>query len=119
MKLLAALAALVLSTPCLAQEKLSESDLKGLGAITAVYYTDYRQTIDIKNHPGMYETNFILGKHPSDVKIRNYFIASGVVTLGAVYLLPKHLRPYLIGGVLVLEVAVIGHNKRIGLRTNF
>lgn len=100
-------------------DRLSETDLMGLGAIAATYVVDYKQTLDIKNHPGMYETNPILGKHPSDVKVRNYFIASGVVTLGAVYLLPKDYRKYLIGGVLVLEVGVIGHNKYIGLRTNF
>lgn len=109
----------VLCSPCQAADKLSESDLVSFGAIGAAYVVDYRQTLDIKNHPGMYETNPILGKHPSDVKIKNYFIASSVVTLGAVYLLPKHYRPYLIGGVLAVEVVVIGNNKRIGLRTNF
>lgn len=119
MKLVAAFVASLLCSPCQAAESFSEADLVGLGAIAATYVVDYKQTLDIKNHPGMYETNPILGRNPSDVKVRNYFIASGLTTLGAVYLLPKKYRPYLIGGVLVLEVAVIGHNKRIGLRTNF
>lgn len=123
MKCITSLVAALLLTGCLphaqAADRLSESDLMGLGAIVATYVVDYRQTLDIKNHPGMYETNPILGKHPSDVRVRNYFIASGLTTLGVTYLLPKQLRPYLIGGVLTLEIGVIDHNKHIGLRTNF
>lgn len=118
-RLVGALAALLVCSHAHSADRLSEADLVGLGAIGAAYVIDYRQTLDIKNHAGMYETNPLLGKHPSDVKVRNYFIASGLTTLGVVYLLPKEYRKYLIGGVLAVEVAVIGHNKHIGLRVNF
>jgi hypothetical protein len=85
----------------------------------ATLAVDYKQTLDIKNHPGMYERNPLLGDHPSDVRIRNYFALAAIGSVATIYLLPSEYRKYFIGGVLTVELIAIGNNKSIGLRTNF
>lgn len=117
--LLSALLLSLVCSPSLAVDKLSESDLMATGALLATYYVDYRQTMDIKRHPGMYETNLILGKHPSDDKVKHYFLAASILSVGAVYVLPSEYRKVFLGSAITLQLVVIGRNKHIGLHTKF
>lgn len=98
---------------------LTEREIQMQIAMTALYLVDYGQTRDIKNHVGYYETNPLLGKHPSDVRIRNYF--AGVIVGSAVvtYLLPSNLRPYWQWGNIIVQVGVTAHNHNIGLGVKF
>ena len=80
---------------------------------------DYGQTMDIKNHPGMYERNPLLGENPSDVRIRNYFLGAAATHAAITYLLPRQYRPTWQWGTMLLEVGVVAHNYSIGLRVDF
>jgi hypothetical protein len=80
---------------------------------------DYGQTRDLKNHPNLHERNPFLGRHPSDDRIRNYFLAAGLAHMGITRLLPREYRPYWQWGTLVLEVGVVARNHSIGLRVDF
>lgn len=44
-------------------------------AYQVLHLADMLQTLDIKNHPGHYETNPILGHHPNDGQVLAYFAA--------------------------------------------
>jgi len=76
---------------------------------------DAMQTIDIKNHPGMYETNPILGRHPSDDQVIAYFITTGYLH----YQIAKHLdskyRKIWQYMWISVEVGVINHNQAMGV----
>jgi hypothetical protein len=80
---------------------------------------DYAQTRDIKNHQGFYETNPLLGRNPSDSRIRNYFISSALIHTGIAYNMKPAMRKDFQYATIALQVAVILHNKKIGLRYEF
>ena len=78
---------------------------------------DYRQTIDIKNHPGMYEINPILGKHPSDIKITIYFIlATLFYSFLALKVLVAPILYFWLGGWAAMEIWAIQNNIKLGLK---
>jgi len=66
-----------------------------------------------------YETNPIIGKHPSMARVNTYFI--GVIV--GHWLLDQSLsaehRKWLENGTIMLELGVVGHNQHIGLRVKF
>lgn len=80
---------------------------------------DATQTLDIKRHQGMYETNPLLGKHPTDRKIIGYFLGVAAAHTGIAAILPTPYREYFQNGTIALELMVIGNNKRIGLSARF
>lgn len=89
-------------------------------AFVGVLTLDYAQTRDIKNHDWAYEKNPLLGKHPSDTRIRNYFVGAAA----AHYLIAKELpagwpRKSWQYGWIALEVAQVVKNKRLGLHFQF
>lgn len=80
---------------------------------------DAAQTLDIKNHPDVFETNIILGPHPSDRRILAYFPVCAIVFV-AICLGFQHFDAPLLSwlwtaGWLVVEVSCIHHNYRLGL----
>lgn len=85
----------------------------------ALMFMDYKQTLDIKNHPGYSEINPLLGAHPSDARVRNYFIGATVAYGAVSYLLPPEYRSAFQWGAIGLETAVVLHNHGIGLRMTF
>ena len=120
MKLLTTLAmALAVALPAKAADPFTTEQAVGLIALGAFTYRDYRQTLDIKNHSWAYETNPLLGRHPSDNRVRNYFAGMTMLGLSAVYVLPSRYRKYAIGAGLVLEVSVTENNKRLGFKGVF
>lgn len=98
---------------------LSEKEIRNELIFAGTLLVDYNQTLDIKNHPGMYETNPILGQHPSDARIRNYFLLAGLGHYAVTKALPSEYRPYWQYGWIALEVLTILHNQQIGLKVNF
>ena len=111
---------LFLSCPFLViADPLNEEEWKRELAFMVVGLIDYGQTRDIKNHPELEERNPLLGKHPSDSRIRNYVLAAGIAHVGITYLLPREYRPYWQWGTLVVELGVVRHNHSLGLRVDF
>ncbi|QHJ82198.1 MAG: hypothetical protein [Bacteriophage sp.] len=89
-------------------------------ALAATLVIDHNQTRQIKNHPGLREANPLLGDNPSDSRIRNYFVGAMVTHVVIANALPNgNLRTAFQAGTIAFEVAVVGRNKRMGLRIKF
>jgi hypothetical protein len=80
---------------------------------------DAAQTLDIKNHPDLYETNPLLGRHPSDGKIAAYFIGAGFAHNAITKKLPTEYRAAWQYGWAALEIVTIVRNRQLNLRFNF
>lgn len=88
-----------------------------VAATLALLFWDYRQTLDIKNHPGYFEINFILGNHPSDTKIVVYFIlATAFYAYVSLQILTGTWLYVWLLVWAVMEIWAIQNNIRIGLK---
>ena len=97
----------------------SDSDKIRESVILTTLAIDYAQTRDIKNYNMAFEHNPLLGSHPSDGRIKGYFIVSAIAhVLIADQLAPKY-REYLQNGTIAIELVAIGKNKRMGLHLKF
>lgn len=85
-------------------------------AILVLLFVDFRQTIDIKNHPGMYEINPILGKHPSDTKITIYFIISSIIFVLVSLYLAEPVKYIWLAVWAGMEIWAIQNNIKLGLK---
>jgi len=81
----------------------------------ALHIIDYRQTSDIHNHPELWETNPIIGRHPSQGTVNRYFIGTTALYFGTERFMPNTLK-WAINGYSLANV--VG-NHGIGLRINF
>lgn len=88
-------------------------------AFAAMMAADYAQTMDIKQHQGFYETNRILGPHPSDARVRNYFVAMTAAHWAITNSLPEQYRPAWQWGSIAVEATFLLRNRAIGLRIAF
>jgi len=81
---------------------------------------DWGQTRYLVKHPEhYYERNPLLGKHPSMARVNVLCIGSIAGTLLIADWLTPRNRKLFLGTVTGIELAVIGHNKNIGLRMSF
>ncbi|MBI1755049.1 hypothetical protein HY250_01825 [Candidatus Azambacteria bacterium] len=72
---------------------------------------DWHQTRDLKNQPGTYETNPILGRHPSDGKIDLYFAGCYMVQHFLATRLPEPYASSLLDSVAFTEHLVVEANR--------
>ena len=102
-------------------EKWERTDSILLGTSLATMAIDWGQTRDLarRPQPPFTEANPFLGKHPSVGRVDTYFtlVMAGTVGLSAV--LPLTYRRWFLGGLTVLETAVIIDNHHLGLRVRF
>ena len=78
-------------------------------------YIDYKQTENILDTRDFYESNQFLGRYPSRVHMRNYFIISAVGSyLIADKLKPKYRKAFLVGFILI-ESLCVNRNIKIGI----
>jgi hypothetical protein len=110
---------LSLAAPVKAADPFTDGQVAGLAVLGAFTYRDYKQTLDIKNHEWAYERNVLMGRCPSDNRIRNYFVGMSLAGLAITYALPSEYRKYAITAGLVLEISATQKNKRLGLRGSF
>jgi len=87
--------------------------------VYATLAIDAAQTLDIKNHPELHESNPILGRHPSDAKIVTYFVAAGYAHYSITKALPTEYRAAWQYGWAALQIATIVRNRKLNLRMNF
>lgn len=81
---------------------------------------DWRQTQQIVEKPGQYyETNYILGPHPTMGSVNRYFAASVVTTFLVSEYAPQSTAKTILRSLMFFEGGVIQHNWNIGLRFNF
>jgi hypothetical protein len=90
----------------------------------AALAADMLTTADIKNHPGLVETNPILGQHPSDAKIAGYGLAAAGLHAAVTYELVSQGVPRAIINTwellgIGIETGYVAHNYKLGLRIKF
>lgn len=87
----------------------------------SVLYTmaqDFDTTMDIENHPELYERNKILGKHPSRDRIRIYFASLGMIHSTIAYLLPEDVAKFFQSMYIYNHAKAVINNEKNGLKTN-
>jgi hypothetical protein len=103
----------------------SQQDIMLEAATITVLALDRGQTHRISSAPPetpgtyRYETNPILGKHPSTGQINIYFAAVALLHIYIVDQLPPKWRPYFQIGTIAVEAAVIHDNYQQGLNIRF
>ncbi|HEY5899720.1 MAG TPA: hypothetical protein VIV54_19295 [Burkholderiales bacterium] len=111
---------MLLSSQAMAAENWTTTDTVLLGGALATLAADWSQTRVIVGFPGLYyETNPVMGSHPSSGAVNRYFLAAVAGTAGLAYVLPVTYRRAFLGGIIVLESAVIVHNNKLGLQVRF
>lgn len=110
-KLLIVLQLLLATTPAVAA---TERDWQ-LTANTLLLI-DWAQTRHIARSSQFYETNPILGAHPSSEDVDRYFAGSLLAINGLSALLPSSQRGYLFIAVAVAQAATVAQNQRIGIQ---
>ena len=86
----------------------------------ALMAADAATTEDIKNYPGYYETNPILGRHPGDDRIVAYFASTAFLEWTVARALPVEYRGIFQASAIGLEIYSVGNNMTIyGLKVKF
>ena len=74
---------------------------------------DYHQTLRIHEYPRAWESNPLLGKHPSSARIKTYFPIATLAQFLIADSLETPARNMFLGGLLVLEIGVTSKNRRL------
>ena len=89
-------------------------------ALQTVIAADWMQTRQIAKHPdSWYETNAMLGDHPSVAQVNQYFIASSLVAYGIARALPGKWRAPYQYIYIGYEGNFVANNLRLGIRVKF
>lgn len=97
-------------------EKWSSSDTARQLAANALLTTDWGQTLYVADHPGkFYETNPIIGRHPSRGRVNRYFAAANILHPLISASLKPEAREYWQYITIGLESGVVAHNINIGV----
>lgn len=121
-RLLAWLLAAFLGVFCLpaqAADPWTPADKAREAVFVALMAVDLGQTLDIEHHPELYETNPILGEHPSRRRIATYFLTTTALHLLAVDALPARWRAAVQYVSIGIEAGATGNNYRLGLKLAF
>jgi hypothetical protein len=98
-----------------AADKWTDTDSKFQEVYTVVTLVDMFTTLDIKNNSNVYETNPVLGPHPSDIKVISIFALGMGLTYEVATLLPKDFRRAFQIVSTVIELKCVNNNLSIGL----
>jgi len=93
----------------------AKEDTQREAAFLTVDAMDWSQTLKIAQHPELYETNPILGMHPTNAAINSYFIVGAVTHYAIAQALPPKQRKYFQVGWTIIEVWVVIQNLGYGL----
>ena len=85
------------------------------GLTTFSYVLDWGQTLDIENHSNLYETNALLGDHPSRGEINTYFASLIITHILITHVLPSKYRMAWLTGTFVISVGYVNNNYHLGL----
>ena len=101
------------------KEDLTEVDKANIVLFNVLQGIDMLQTLEIANNDKYYETNKILGKHPSEAEVVTYFIARGLIHYQATRMIPQRYRNLFHGYNVVYNYNVIRDNHQLGIRIDF
>lgn len=99
----------------------SSQDVKLQATYSVLHVLDWMQTLDIKNHRerDVYETNPVLGKHPSNAKINAYMGSTLILNAVVTHILPSKYRPWWQVAGISVEASCVVNNYNLGLRVKF
>ena len=108
--------ALLFARPGLAADEWTERQAIQQAGFTLLLAVDWAQTRDIQNHPGFQESNPILGEHPTDKEIDQYFVAAAVGHAVITHFLPTEWRDAWQYTWIGIEANTTVENYRLGVR---
>ena len=100
-------------------EPLTYSDKKGIVIFNILQGIDMLQTLEIANNDKYYETNPILGRHPSEFQVLSYFVARGLAHYEVTKMVPQKYRKFWHAYHILYNYDVIRDNHEIGIRIGF
>lgn len=111
------LLSLLVSAPAVAQWDAASTQREVLWQIINVL--DLGTTLDIENHPELYETNPIFGKHPSRERVYALMVVGAVVHYAVSKALKPKYRRYWQHFTIATSAAYVSNNFSLGLRLRF
>ncbi len=107
---------ILFGAPASAVDKWDRTDCILLGTMVAAEIIDWRQTRRIAEQPDRYwEINPLIGRHPSQDRVDQYFLISAVVKVGIAHVLPSQWRKIWLGIMAAGSVGCVLYNNSIGL----
>ena len=101
------------------KEDLTEVDKANIVLFNVMQGIDMLQTLEIANDDDYYETNPILGKHPSEAHVVAYFVFRGFAHYHATNIIPQKYRNYFHGYNIIYNFNTIKDNHELGIRIDF
>ncbi len=101
------------------KEDLTEVDKANIVLFNILQTIDMLQTLEIANNDDYYETNPILGKHPSEAHVVAYFVFRGLAHYHATNIIPQKYRNYFHGYNIIYNYNTVKDNHDIGIRIDF
>lgn len=110
---------LVLLVGCGGPRNWTKADTARQVGVTALLALDCWQTQYIVDHPDrFYETNLILGNHPSSGAVYGYFITAAVISAVVAWAMSDDWRPWWQTGWIGAEIGITARNKQLGIGGN-
>lgn len=100
-------------------EPLTKKDKYSIVAFNVIQTIDMLQTFEIVDNPAYYETNPILGKHPSKEQVLGYFVLRGIGHYHVTKIIPEKYRGVWHTFSIVANLDTIQNNHSIGIRIGF
>lgn len=96
-------------------------------ALEVVYesyqFADWRTTREFTGspheYPNLYETNKVLGAHPSARRVNVYMAGTMILHPVIAYFLPRPIREGFIGASIYVEKSAVEHNRSAGITLSF
>jgi hypothetical protein len=106
-----------------AASEWSKKDIALEATYLAFHIADWGQTRDIvrqyEQGRDRYETNPLLGKHPSKQAVDNHFIAGAILHLIIANMLEGNNRTWFQGVTITMEGLYVSNNARMGMKIDF
>ena len=101
------------------QEPLTKKDKSLIVTSTILQGIDMLQTLEIANNDKYYETNPILGKHPSEFQVIAYFVTRAYTLSELTKMTPLKYRGFTHAFNIAYNYDVVRKNHSIGIRIDF
>lgn len=108
----------LLSFNCLADDTWTREDSYREAVYLTITAVDWNQTLQINSNGG-YETNPILGSHPSDAKINTLIPAAMLAHYYIATLLPTEYRKAWQYSFIIIEASAVSNNLTTGIKVRF
>lgn len=104
------------------EHRWTSTDTLLSGAYVGVQFVDWMQTREICRHPGLRESNPVLGDHPSAGAVNRHFLKTTITDLALAYVLKKVAPPWVSRTFqsmnIGIEINCINTNRKNGIQVN-